>query len=76
MDNKQNATLMITATDEITGEVKLTYVPMTLDLELLEFILDRGSNCENKNAVWFDLDEDEDTFWTNMWNDLMEDVDE
>ena len=76
MDNKQNAALMVTATDEATGEVKLTYVPMALDLELLSTFLHMGSNCDNKNAVWYDIDEDEETFWANMWNDLMENDDE
>lgn len=67
--NEQNSCLMITAYDE-DNKGQVYYIPMALDSELLNAILENGSNCENKDVVMFDVDTDEKTFWNDMWEGL------
>lgn len=68
--NEQNACLMVTTKDE-EGKDCVNYIPLSIGMDVVQFFFDNGSNCENKEAVWFKLDCDEKTFWTDMWNELM-----
>ena len=65
----QNACLMTTAIDETTGETILTYIPLKIDLSVVEFFLTNGT-CTNNLAVSFELEESADEFWQGMWNRL------
>ena len=68
--NKQNACLMTTTFDEETGKTMLTYIPMSLGFEDFEGLLMTGKHCFNKECISFELDEDVDSFWKNMWNEM------
>ncbi len=68
--NKQNSCLMTTTFDEETGRTMLTYIPMALDFENFEELLMAGKYCTNKEFISFELDEDEDSFWKNMWDEM------
>ena len=68
--NKQNACLMTTTFDEETGKTILTYIPMALDFELVNKLLEVGHNCNNKICVEFEIDTDENYFWEDMWSKL------
>lgn len=68
--SKQNSAVVITTIDENTGKAILTYIPMTLDAELMSVLLKNGSNCENKEAIYFELEESMDEFWKEFWINL------
>ena len=74
--NKQNSCLMTTTFDEETGRTMLTYIPMSLDFENFEELLMAGKYCTNKECVSFELDENADSFWKNMWDDMKGEPDE
>lgn len=67
-NKKQNASLMVTTIDE-DGKYHLSYIPLHVDEKLLDEILKNGQN-ENIEAISFDLDCDDGTFWKDMWKDL------
>ena len=70
MDEKmQNACLVTTGFDEETGNTELFYIPLSIDISVVEFLLKNGT-CANNQAVSFKLDETEDEFWSRMWKDL------
>lgn len=76
MDEKmQNACLTVTGVDEETGNTELFYIPLNIDTDTFEFLLENGS-CTNKEYVSFKLDETEDEFWNRMWKKLMGENDE
>lgn len=72
-ENKQNSMITVTTIDETTGNTILVHIPMTLDAKMINVLLDLGSNCENKKAIQFELTENADVFWTNLWVDLQAD---
>ena len=66
MDEKmQNACLMTTCFDDETGEFKLVYIPLNVDISVVEFFIKNGT-CTNNVAVSFNLEETVDEFWTHM----------
>lgn len=70
MDERhQNACLMTTCFNEETGKYELTYIPLGIDISVVEFFLKNGT-CTNNFAVTFDLDETGEEFWEKMWNEL------
>ena len=72
---RQNACIMTTAIDETTGKTMLNYIPMALSSDILDVLLEYGSNCDNKEAIYFELTTDKDTFWKEFWNELKGDKD-
>ena len=68
-DYGQNSCLMVTSVDDETNNTVLTYIPLSLDLSVVDFFLKNGT-CENKNAYGFDIDQTEEDFWKTMWADL------
>ena len=68
-ENLQNACLMTTAIEEKTGKTVLTYIPLSIDLSVVDFFLKNGT-CTNNHAIAFDLDETEEQIWTGMWEEL------
>lgn len=70
-NNKQNACLTTTLLDEDTGKMILTYVPLHIDSEILDLLLN-NSTCDNKIAISFELVTDADKYWQDMWDELKE----
>lgn len=70
-ENKQNACLMVTSHDNDTGKDILSYIPLSLDLELLTLLCQNGSNCENNTVVNYEIDKPIDKFWADVWEELV-----
>ena len=68
-EKSQNATLMTTSIDEETGKTMLIYIPLNVDISVVNFFLKNGT-CTNNQAVEFELKVTGDEFWTEMWKDL------
>lgn len=72
MENyRQNACLMTTSINEETGKTMLTYIPLSIDISIVEFFLKNGT-CTNKNVVEFELEVTADECWEQMWKYLNE----
>ena len=69
----QNSCIITTSVDEETGKTMLMYIPTALNAEILDVLLEVGKECANKEAVYFELEEDGNTFWERMWAQLKED---
>lgn len=72
--NSQNATLMITTVGDESEGYHLTYVPLHIDSDTLEYILNHGQS-DNMEAITFDIDCDHETYWNDMWNQLKGEID-
>lgn len=72
--NAQNATLMITTVGDESECYHLTYVPLHIDSDTLEYILNHGQS-DNMEAITFDIDCDHETYWSDMWNQLKGETD-
>lgn len=70
--NNQNSCLVITIIDE-SNATQLSYIPLNLSEEALAALLKIGSNCSNKIVPIFNIDDDIDTFWENVWDKLNQD---
>ncbi|MGN0245738.1 MAG: hypothetical protein ACI4DK_07215 [Lachnospiraceae bacterium] len=68
-ENLQNACLMTTCINEETGKTELTYIPLAIDISIVEFFLENGT-CTNNLAVSFELETDGKQFWKEMWEEL------
>lgn len=68
--NNQNATLMTTSIDD-DGNYILSYIPLSIDIELLSHIIANGKS-NNTEAVQLMLDCDENTYWKDMWDSFKE----
>lgn len=69
-ENTQNACLMTTSIDE-EGKTHLTYIPLNISADVVDFFLKNGT-CTNNQAIDFDdVDCSEEAFWAAMWADLM-----
>lgn len=68
-EKTQNCCLMMTSLDEDTGKVILTYVPLNLDISVVDFFIKNGT-CTNNYAIEFELNQTEQDFWKGMWSDL------
>ena len=68
-ERNQNCCLMTTALNEETGEYVLTYIPLGINIDIVEFFME-NSTCTNNKAFSFDLEETADEFWAKMWSDL------
>lgn len=74
-ENKQNVALMTTSVDD-NGEINLTYIPLHVDMEALEYILCHCRADDNNKAINFILDCDsEEEFWKGMWESLEDEID-
>lgn len=74
-ENKQNVALMTTSVDG-NGEINLTYIPLHVDMEALEYILRHCLADDNNKAINFILDCDsEEEFWKGMWESLEDEID-
>ena len=74
-ENKQNATLTTTSVDD-NGEINLTYIPLHVDMEALEYILHHCRADDNNKAITFILDYDSaEEFWKDMWESLEDEID-
>ena len=72
MDEKrQNCCLMTTSIEEATGKTMLTYIPLNIDISVVEFFLQNGT-CTNNHAISFELEETADEFWQELWGSLEE----
>ena len=67
----QNACLMITCADNENDDLELLYIPLNVNPKTLKLCLKRGK-CDNKNAISFTLEETKEEFWSNMWEELMQ----
>ena len=73
--NKQNATLMTTSIGD-DGEVNLTYIPLHLNINALEYILQNCRADDNNKAITFILDCDSsEEFWKDMWKSMEDEID-
>ena len=73
--NKQNVALMTTSVDD-NGEINLTYIPLHVDIEALEYILHHCRADDNNKAITFILDCDSaEEFWKDMWESLEDEID-
>ena len=72
-NNKQNAMLAVTTIDEDTGNTILVHIPMTLDAQFIDVLLNCGSNCENKESIYFELPIGADEYWKQLWTDMRSD---
>lgn len=73
--NKQNVALMTTSVDD-NGEINLTYIPLHVDMEALEYILHHCRAYDNNKAITFILDCDSaEEFWNDMWESLEDEID-
>lgn len=74
-ENKQNAALMTTSVDD-NGEINLTYIPLRVDMEALEYILHHCRADNNNKAITFILTYDSaEEFWKDMWESLEDEID-
>lgn len=74
-ENKQNAALMTTSVDD-NGEINLTYIPLRVDMEALEYILHHCRADNNNKAITFILTYDSaEEFWKDMWKSLEDEID-
>lgn len=74
-ENKQNVTLMTTSVDD-NGEINLTYIPLHVDMEALEYILHHCRADNNNKAITFILTYDSaEEFWKDMWESLEDEID-
>ena len=74
-ENKQNVALMTTSVDD-NGEINLTYIPLHVDMEALEYILNHCRADDNNKAITFILDCDSaEEFWKDMWESLEDEID-
>ena len=67
----QNACLMTTSINEETGKTMLMYIPLSIDVSIVEFFLKKGT-CTNNSAIEFELETNAEEFWEEMWNKLEE----
>ena len=73
--NKQNVALMTTSVDG-NGEINLTYIPLHVDMEALEYILHHCRADDNNKAITFILDCDSsEEFWKDMWKSMEDEID-
>lgn len=73
--NKQNVALMTTSVDD-NGEINLTYIPLHVDVEALEYILHHCRADNNNKAITFILTYDSaEEFWKDMWESLEDEID-
>ena len=72
--NAQNATLMITTLVDESESYRLTYVPLHINSDTLEYIL-KHCQSDNMEAITFDIDCDHETYWNDMWNQLKGETD-
>lgn len=72
--NKQNATLMTTSIGD-DGEVNLTYIPLHLNINALEYILQNCRADDNNKAITFILDCDSEEYWRDMWTQIEGEID-
>ena len=72
--NKQNATLMTTSIGD-DGEVNLTYIPLHLNINALEYILQNCRADDNNKAITFILDCDAEEYWRDMWTQIEGEID-
>ena len=73
--NKQNVALMTTSVDG-NGEINLTYIPLHVNMEALEYILHHCRADDNNKAITFILDCDSaEEFWKDMWESLEDEID-
>ena len=73
--NKQNVALMTTSVDD-NGEINLTYIPLHVDMEALEYILHHCRADDNNKAITFILDCDSsEEFWNDMWKSMEDEID-
>ena len=72
--NKQNATLMTTSIGD-DGEVNLTYIPLHLNINALEYILQNCRADDNNKAITFILDCDSEKYWRDMWIQIEGEID-
>lgn len=68
--NNQNATLMVTSLED-NGDYILSYIPLSIDMDLLQHILSEGKST-NSEVVQYVLDCDEKTYWKDMWESFKE----
>lgn len=74
-ENKQNVALMTTSVDD-NGEINLTYIPLHVDMEALEYILHHCRADNNNKAITFILTYDSaEEFWKDMWESLEDEID-
>ena len=74
-ENKQNVALMTTSVDD-NGEINLTYIPLHVDMEALEYILHHCRADNNNKAITFILTYDSaEGFWKDMWESLEDEID-
>lgn len=74
-ENKQNVALMTTSVDD-NGEINLTYIPLRVDMEALEYILHHCRADNNNKAITFILTYDSaEEFWKDMWESLEDEID-
>lgn len=74
-ENKQNVALMTTSVDD-NGEINLTYIPLHVDMEALEYILHHCQADNNNKAITFILTYDSaEEFWKDMWESLEDEID-
>ena len=67
----QNSCIMVTAIDDETGGTTLSYIPLSLDVSVVDYLIDKGE-CKNKTVCMFDIDQTEEDFWKAMWENLKE----
>ena len=73
--NKQNVALMTTSVDD-NGEINLTYIPLHVDMEALEYILHHCRADDNNKAITFILNCDSsEEFWKDMWKSMEDEID-
>ena len=73
--NKQNVALMTTSVDG-NGEINLTYIPLHVNMEALEYILHHCRADDNNKAITFILDCDSsEEFWKDMWKSMEDEID-
>lgn len=66
---RQNCCVMTTSIDDKTGKTLLTYIPLSLDISVVEYLFKNGK-CENKNVCEFEINQSAEDFWKTMWKDL------
>lgn len=66
----QNACLMTTCRDENNNTI-LTYIPLNVDISVVEFFLKNGT-CTNNQAIRYEIDASPEKFWETTWNTLLD----
>lgn len=73
MDKKMQNSVLITTSNNDDGETIVTYIPLNIDVSVVDFFLKNGG-CTNKEALSFKIvDGDANMFWSEMWRSLKDD---